>query len=69
MGQTYPGLKKGQKSKDLRNFRPEDMVSWDDGHLMCDASLSVQITAAIQTQLDCGYWAPHVGYWALYVEY
>lgn len=45
------GNGKGQK----RNLRRDDMVTWDDGLALANATNSVQIKAAIMTQLDGGF--------------
>ena len=48
-------IKPAKKSDRNRNLKPEDMVSWEDGLLIGDAALSIQIKAAVQIQLDCGF--------------
>lgn len=41
--------------KTKRNLKPEDMLSWEDGLLLSDALCNIQLSAAVQTQLDCGF--------------
>ena len=48
-------IQSGKKSDRKRNLKPEDMITWEDGLLMCDAAFNIQVKAAIQTQLDCGF--------------
>ena len=48
-------IKPGKSAKSKRNLKPEDMVSWKDGQLISNATLSIQIKAAVQSQLDCGF--------------
>lgn len=38
-----------------RNLKPEDMVTWDDGSLISDTLCNIQMKAAVQAQLDCGF--------------
>ena len=42
-------------SKAKRDLRPEDMLTWDDGLLLSDAMCNIQLAAAVQVQLDCGF--------------
>jgi integrase len=42
-------------SKTKRNLKPEDMFSWGDGLLLSDALCNIQLSAAVQVQLDCGF--------------
>lgn len=48
-------VKPGKKSDRKRNLKPEDMVNWEEGVLLGNAAFNVQIAAAGQTQLDCGF--------------
>lgn len=48
-------IKPTKASKTKRNLKPEDMISWDDGLLLSDALCNIQLSAAVQTQLDCGF--------------
>ncbi|MDF7824387.1 tyrosine-type recombinase/integrase [Pontiellaceae bacterium B12227] len=48
-------IKPTKASKTKRNLKPEDMISWDEGLLLSDALCNIQLSAAVQTQLDCGF--------------
>jgi integrase len=48
-------IKPSQASKTRRNLTPEDMFTWEDGLLLSDAMCSIQLSAAVQVQLDCGF--------------
>lgn len=46
---------KSNKNSQKRNLEPKDMVTWEDGLLLAQNSTSVQMKAALLTQLDCGF--------------
>ena len=48
-------LKHKASSKIKRNLRPEDMLTWKEGQRIADASCNIQLSAIVQTQLDCGF--------------
>lgn len=48
-------IKPGKKSDRKRNLKPEDMLTWEDGLLISDSLCNIQLQAAVQTQLDCGF--------------
>ena len=39
----------------MRDLKPEDMLTWDEGVLLSDYFCNVQMKAAVLTQLDCGF--------------
>lgn len=45
----------GKSARRQRNLKPEDMVTWEDGRRISDALCNIQLSAAVQTQLDCGF--------------
>ena len=48
-------IKPGKKSDRKRNLKPEDMLTWEDGILIADVLCNIQLQAAVQAQLDCGF--------------
>ena len=48
-------IKPGKKSDRKRNLKPEDMLTWEDGLLISDVLCNIQLQAAVQVQLDCGF--------------
>jgi len=46
---------RGLKAESKRDLQPEDMVTWEEGLRMSDASCSIQLSAIMQTQLDGGF--------------
>jgi integrase len=48
-------IRPSKASKEKRNLKPEDMLLWEDGLLISDALCSIQLSAAVQIQLDCGF--------------
>lgn len=56
-GETPKGwvdIRNGGKDVQKRDLTPKDMVTWEDGLKLADASGSVQFKAIILTQLDAG---------------
>lgn len=43
------------RSAQLRNLNPDDMITWEDGKTITQQTSSLQIKAAFLTQLDCGF--------------
>ena len=48
-------LKAKSKTALRRDLKPEDMITWEDGQKIADASCNIQIAAIASTQLDCGF--------------
>ena len=48
-------IKPVKKSDLKRKLKPVDMLTWEDGLLICDVLQDAQLQAAIQLQLDCGF--------------
>ncbi len=48
-------IRPGKSSKMRRNLKPEDMVTWEDGLLISSTVCNIQMSAAVQIQLDCGF--------------
>ena len=48
-------LRRPKASATRRNLKPEDMHSWEDALAISEASCSLQLAAAVQTQTDCGF--------------
>ena len=48
-------LKPGKACNKLRNLKPEDMLTWEDGLSISDVLSNIQLQAAVQSQLDCGF--------------
>lgn len=51
----WKDIKGNNKKAQRRNLRPEDMVTWEDGLNLANATNSVQIKAALLVQLDGGF--------------
>jgi integrase len=48
-------VKQGTSGNKKRNLEPEDMLTWEDGLLISDVLCNIQLQAAVQSQLDCGF--------------
>ncbi len=48
-------IRPSKASKMRRNLKPEDMLTWEDGLLISDTLCNIQMQAAVQIQLDCGF--------------
>ena len=48
-------IKPGKKNDRKRNLKPEDMLTWEDSLLISDVLCNIQLQAAVQAQLDCGF--------------
>ncbi len=48
-------VKRGTSGSNKRDLEPEDMLTWEDGQLICDVLCNIQLQAAVQSQLDCGF--------------
>lgn len=48
-------IRPSKAAKTRRNLKPEDMLSWEDALLLSDAMCNIQLSAAVQVQLDCGF--------------
>lgn len=48
-------IKPGSASMKRRNLQPEDMLTWEDGLKISDVLNNIQMKAAVQSQLDCGF--------------
>ena len=53
--QSLRDIKIKAKSELMRELKPEDMITWEEGQRMADISCDVQMAAIILTQLDCGF--------------
>lgn len=50
----FKDIKRNRKDQ-LRELKPDDMISWEEGKLLANQSQSIQIKSAFLTQLDCGF--------------
>ena len=48
-------IKPGKASSKKRDLEPEDMLTWEDGLRISDVLCNIQLQAAVQSQLDCGF--------------
>lgn len=48
-------VKRGKSGNIKRDLEPEDMLTWEDGLLISDVLCNIQLQAAVQSQLDCGF--------------
>lgn len=48
-------IREGKACNRKRNLQPEDMLTWEDGKLISDVLCNIQLQAAVQAQLDCGF--------------
>lgn len=48
-------IKPGKSCNKLRDLKPEDMLTWEDGLVISDVLCNIQLQAAVQAQLDCGF--------------
>jgi integrase len=51
----WKDVKSVPREKQKRDLRPEDMLTWEDGKMLADATNSIQIKAIIMVQLDGGF--------------